>query len=256
MFRLSVAIIARDEADRIEAALASVRDIADEIVVLDSGSTDDTVARARAAGAQVHCVDWPGHVEQKNRALRLCRGAWVLSIDADERLDPELAQAVAAVVRAEPPGPLVGYEIARLSWWMGAPIRHGTWYPDRRLRLVRRERGRWAGLDPHDRLQVDGPVGVLPGQLHHHPYRSLGEHLAVIDRYTAIAARSLRAAGRPVRPVDVLVRPFLHFVKAYLLKAGFRDGVRGVCLAWLGASYVALKWARARLPPDERGEPA
>jgi hypothetical protein len=134
---------------------------------------------------------------------------------------------------------------------MGAPIRHGTWYPDRRLRLARRDRARWEGLDPHDRLAVDGPTGSLEGHLLHHPYRSLGEHLAVIDRYTAIASRALAESGVRAGPLDVLLRPVLHFVKAYLLKAGFRDGVRGICLAWLGACYVALKWGRRCLgdPP-------
>lgn len=249
MPELSVAIITRDEEDRIEEAIASVRGLATEILVMDSGSTDRTVERAAAAGARVIETDWPGHVAQKNRALDACRAEWVLSIDADERVDADLAASVRRVL-AEPGG-AVGFEVRRLSYWMGAPIRHGAWYPDRRVRLVRRDRARWQGLNPHDHLVADGSVGRLDGHLLHHPYRSLGEHLAVIDRYTAIASRSLAEAGVKAGLLDVLLRPFLHFVKVFLLKGGFRDGVRGVVLAWLGATYVALKWGRRWL-----GDPA
>ena len=248
MVPLSVAIIARDEADRLPGALAAVADLAAEVVVLDSGSTDQTVAVAEAAGARVLRTDWPGHVAQKNRALLACRHDWVLSIDADERPDAALRASIRAALQAEPA--VAGFELSRRSWWQGAPIRHGTWYPDRRLRLVRRDRARWVGLDPHDRLEVDGALGRLEGELEHHPYRDLGEHLAVIDRYTAIAARALAEAGVRARWWDVALRPPLHIVKSLLLKAGFRDGVRGLCLAWLGAAYVALKWGRRWLEQD------
>jgi glycosyltransferase involved in cell wall biosynthesis len=240
----SVTIIARDEADRIEAAVRSVA-FADEVVVLDSGSTDATVAIARAAGARVVETDWPGHVAQKNRALAEARHDWVLSIDADERVSPALAAGIQRALAAEPT--VAGFSVARLSWYLGEPLRHGVWHPDRRVRLFDRRRARWGGLDPHDRVVLDGPAGRLPGDLHHHPYRDLGEHLATIDRYTAIAAAGLRARGVRARWWDLAVRPPLHFVKAFLLRAGFRDGVRGGMVATLGATYVLLKWARVRL---------
>ncbi|MCK6506570.1 glycosyltransferase family 2 protein [Myxococcota bacterium] len=254
MLPLSVAIIARDEADRLPLAIASVRGLAREVVVVESGSSDDTAAVAAALGARVVQTDWPGHVAQKNRALQACTEPWVLCLDADEQVSPALA---ASIRRALGEGPSVdGYALSRLSWWQGAAVRHGTWYPDRRLRLVRRQGARWGGQNPHDRLEVDGPVGRLEGDLVHHPYRSLGEHLATIDRYTAIAAAELAAAGTRAGWADVALRPLLHFVKAYLLKAGFRDGVRGLCLAWLGASYVALKWGRRHLEQgSSRGAP-
>lgn len=245
MLPLSVAIIARDEADRLPQALASVADLAAEIIVFDSGSSDDTVAVALAAGARVERTDWPGHTAQKNRALAACRHDWVLSIDADERVSPALADSIRLALQSEPR--VAGFSVARLSWWQGAAIRHGTWYPDRRVRLVRRADAGWTGRDPHDRLKVDGPTARLDGDLHHHPYRSLGEHLATLDRYSATAAESLSRDGVHAGVLDVALRPFLHIVKALLLKGGIVDGVRGLCLAWLGAGYVALKWGRAYL---------
>ena len=243
---LSVTIIARDEGDRIGDAIRSVS-FADEVLVLDSGSTDDTVAVARALGARVESTDWPGHVAQKNRAVARASHDWILSIDADERVGPELGAAVQAVVAAGTGA--AGFSVSRLSTYLGAELRHGTWYPDRRVRLFDRRRGRWAGRDPHDHVCVDGPVAALGGDLLHRPYRDLGEHLRTIDRYTATSAAGLRAAGVRARWWDLLLRPPLHFVKAYLLKAGFRDGPRGLLVASLGAVYVLLKWTRVRLGP-------
>lgn len=241
---LSVTIIARDEADRIAEAIASVA-FADEVLVLDSGSSDDTAAVARSMGARVEETDWPGHVAQKNRAVERACHDWILSIDADERVSGELAASIQAVLAA---GPLAaGFEVSRLSTYLGAELRHGTWYPDRRVRLFDRRRAHWAGRDPHDTVEVNGPIARLGGDLLHVPYRNLGEHLRTIDRYTAISAAGLRADGVRACWWDLLLRPILHFVKAYLLKAGFLDGARGLIVAVLGAFYVLLKWTRVRL---------
>ncbi len=233
---LSAVIIARDEADRIEDAIRSVA-FADECVVLDSGSRDDTVARARALGARVIETDWPGHVAQKNRALAEARGDWILSIDADERVTEPLRAAILAALAAPAAD---GYRVARRNWWLGHRLAHGHWYPDRRVRLARRDRARWGGEDPHDVLIVDGRVADLPGDLDHHPYRSLAEHLATIERYSAIGAR--RGSW-----LDVLVRPGWHFFRGYVLRRGFLDGVPGLVVASLGALHTLLKWSRPRL---------
>lgn len=241
---LSVAIIARDEADRLGEALASVA-FADEIVVLDSGSSDGTPELARAAGARVLETDWPGHVAQKNRALAACSGAWILAIDADERVGAALREAVLAVV--EDPGEHVAFSVPRLSTWGGAPLRHGTWYPDRRVRLFRRECARWEGVDPHDHVVVDGPVGALQVPLDHHPYRSLAEHLRTIEAYTARQAMGLLQQGVRARWWDVALRPPLHLMKAILLRVAFLDGPRGLVVAGLGALNVLLKWGRVYL---------
>lgn len=238
---VSAVIIARDEVDRIEAAIASVA-FADEVLVVDSGSTDGTVERAQAAGARVERTDWPGFVAQKARATAMARHDWVLSVDADERVSPALAAELVAALAA--PGDAAGFAVPRLTWWEGAPVRRGAWWPDARVRLFDRRRAAWAGVDPHDEVRCRGPVRLLRAPIHHHPYRSLGEHFATIDAYTALGAAGLRAAGR--RPgVGSWLRPWAHLFKALVLKGGALDGHRGLSLALLGAAAVSLKWQRA-----------
>lgn len=240
---LSLVVITRNEADRIAACLASVP-WATERIVVDSGSTDDTVDVARRAGARVVVRDWPGHTAQKNRALALATQPWILSLDADERLSaPAQAELRAALGR---PRGAVGFSFPRCSSWLGHPIRHGRWYPDRKLRVVRRGQGRWMGPDPHDRLRADGRVRRLRGDILHEPYRDLDEHLATIARYSRVSAEALNDSGVRASRLDVALRPSLHFVDSYLLRRGFMDGIPGLAVATLGATHVLCKWARLR----------
>lgn len=239
---LSLVVIAQDEADRLGRCLDSVPWAVERIVV-DSGSTDATREVARSHGARFVRADWPGHVAQKNRALGLATQPWVLSLDADEWLEPEAATAIRQAITDPPPG-VEGFRLARCNHWLGRPIRHGRWYPDRKLRVVRRGRARWVGDDPHDRLTCDGGVVDLVGDIGHVPYRDFAEHLSTIDRYTAISAATLDGRGVRARRRDVLVRPPLRFVDGYLLRQGFRDGGAGLVLAGLGAAYTGLKWGR------------
>lgn len=239
---LSLVVIAVDEADRLGRCLDSVPQAVEKVVV-DSGSRDATRQVATAHGARWIRADWPGHVAQKNRALRLASQSWVLSLDADEWLEPEAAEAVAGAI-ASASADVDAFRLARCNHWLGRPIRHGRWYPDRKVRLVRRGAGRWVGDDPHDRLEVAGRVVDLPGDIGHVPYRSFAEHLQTIDRYTATSARSLDARGVRARRRDVLARPPLRFMDAYLLRAGFLDGGAGLALAGLGAVYTGMKWGR------------
>jgi glycosyltransferase involved in cell wall biosynthesis len=241
MLPLTAVLIVRDEADRVEAALRSVS-FADAVVVLDSGSEDDTVERCLALGAQVLETDWPGYVAQKNRAIDAAGTDWVLCIDADEQISAELAAEIAEFRRGPAPEAR-GFRVPRLTTWQGAPIRHGCWWPDARVRLFDRRFGRWSGEDPHDRVVIDGPIEELTAPILHDPYRDLTEHLVTIARYAELSAGEALARGRRARRLDLLVRPLAHLAKALLLRSGWRDGPRGVAIAFLGAASVALKWA-------------
>lgn len=235
---LSVVIIARNEADRLPIALRSVA-FADEVIVLDSGSVDETVRVARQLGARVVETDWPGHVAQKNRAMGEATHPWVLSIDADEWVTETLARSIQQVLATEPQ--VAGFKVRRRNFYLGRPLRGGGWYPDPRIRLARRSAARWAGEDPHDLLEVEGAVGWLEGDLNHAPYRSLSEHLETLDRYSARFVEVTRSRARWWDPV---LRPLWALFRSLVLQAGFRDGVRGCLVAGLGATYVLLKWSR------------
>ncbi len=257
---LSVCIITRNEEDNLPRCLASVAELAAQIVVVDSLSTDRTVAIAREAGAEVTSQEFLGHVKQKQLALGLAREDWVLSLDADEWLDGELRAAVAEVVSAGAgtggtPGTPVGYALNRRSFYLGAWIDHGGWSPEWRLRLVRRGRASWTGVDPHDRLEADGPVARLPGRLNHRPYRNLADHLAKVNRYTDImVARRLERGERPSL-FKLVTRPPFKFLKMYVLRAGFLDGWRGVVVAGMGCFYVFMKYAKLRAASEPPGPP-
>jgi len=239
---LAVCVITRDEEDRIGECLASVA-FADEILVVDSGSTDRTVAIARERGARVVVRDWPGYAAQKNFAQEQVAAAWVLSIDADERVTPELARQIRGLIAAAPDG-IAGASVPRRTWYLGRWIRHGGWYPDRKVRLARRGRGRWEGEHVHERLAVEGAVRALDGDLLHFTYRGIADHLLTIDRFTTAAARAMAARGARGAAVGMLVQPPLKFLKMYLLKAGFLDGLPGFIVAVLGSYYVFLKYAK------------
>jgi glycosyltransferase involved in cell wall biosynthesis len=239
---LAVCVITRDEEDRIGDCLASVA-FADEILVVDSGSTDRTVAIARATGARVIVREWPGYAAQKNFAQEQLAADWVLSVDADERVTPELAQQIQGLLAAVPEG-LAGASVRRRTWYLGRWIRHGGWYPDRKVRLVRRGRGRWEGEEVHERLVADGQIRALDGDLLHYTYRGIADHLRTIDRFTTAAARGMAARGARGARVGMIVNPPLKFLKMYLLKAGFLDGLPGFVVAVLGGYYVFLKYAK------------
>ncbi len=239
---LAVCIITLDEEDRIGDCLDSVS-WADELLVVDSGSTDRTVAIAREKGARVVVREWPGYAAQKNFALEQVAADWVLSIDADERVTPELAAEIRGLL-ADPPEQIVGASLPRRTWYLGRWIRHGGWYPDRKVRLVRRGRGRWDGESIHERLVAEGATRKLQGDLLHFTYRGIADHLRTIDRFTTESAREMAARGRSGALFGMIVNPPLKFLKMYLLKAGFLDGSPGFAVAVLGSYYVFLKYAK------------
>jgi glycosyltransferase involved in cell wall biosynthesis len=225
--RLSAIVIARNEAAKIEACLDSVA-FCDERIVVDSGSDDATVALAEAKGARVVQHAWEGFGPQKNFALSLAQGEWVLSLDADERVSPELASQIAQAVSG---GQADGYEMPRLSSFCGRPMRHSGWYPDYVLRLFRRGRARFSDDLVHERVICGGKVARLSAPLIHHPVERLEDALSRMDRYSTAGADMLVQSGRRVSFMTGILRGWWAFVRTYILRLGFLDGREGFLLA-------------------------
>lgn len=238
--RLSACLIVMNEADRIGDCLASL-DFCDEIVVIDSHSTDATRELAAAAGARVIERDWAGHQAQKQFAVEQATHDWILALDADERLSSDLRMEIVAL-RAMGFTGADGWSMPRLSHHLGTWIRYGSWYPNRQLRLFDRRCGHWGGGDPHDRWKMPGSEGRLLGDLLHVPYRSFDEHLHTLTGYASISAARMHEEGRRANVFDLLIRPPLRFVRGFVLKRGFLLGWRGLILAWLDAHSVWLKY--------------
>ena len=238
---VSACIIAFNEEQKLPDCLASVAFCA-EVVVVDSHSTDRTREIARERGAKVIERDWPGHIEQKNFAIDQATQEWVLCLDADERVTPELQ---AEIERALAAPDADGYEVARRNIYLGRWIKGGGWYPDRKLRLFRRGRGRWGGVNPHDHVRLDGGrVARLQGDLIHLSYDSIRDHLKTIDYFSTIAAGEKLHRGQGWIGLQLLLNPPWKFLKMWLLQGAIRDGWRGLIVAALGAFYVFLRYAK------------
>lgn len=237
---LAACIITLNEADRIDACLDSLA-FCDEIVVVDSGSTDGTRERAAARGARVLERAFDGYRSQKDFAVQAARCDWVLCIDADERVTPALRAAIEAA-RDRGFASAAAYRFARCTHYFGAPLRHGNAYPDRVLRLFDRRRAGWRGeREIHEQVGVDGPVARLAGDLDHQAYRSLGDQLRRLDRYSTLMAQHLHARGRRASLAAIVLSPAWRFLRGYVLRAGFLDGWRGLVFALVEADYVRRK---------------
>ena len=241
--KVSVIVISLNEASNIDAALGSVA-WADEIVVVDSGSVDDTLERARRHTDRVSHHTWTGYGAQKDHATRLASHDWVLSLDADERVSPELATEIQSVLEQEPPHG--GYRIPRMTRYLGTWIRTTDWYPDYQLRLYDRRKAHWSSDPVHESVHVDGSVGTLTQDIHHHAYRNLSDHVETINRYTNLAAGQLRDNGRRARLLDLLLLPTGAFVRNYLLHRGCLQGASGLLVSLMNSYYVFLKYAKLR----------
>ncbi len=238
---ISVAIITFNEERNLGACIRSCEDVADEIVVLDSFSTDGTEAIARSfpkVRFEQHAFD--GHVAQKNRALALCRNEWVLSLDADERLSPELRDEILAL----DPGDRDGFRVPRLTFAMGRGIRHSGWYPQRKPRLFKRSRARSVGDDPHDYFEVDGVRGDLRGDLLHYSFTDLAHQAQSHNAFSSIQAFNYVNRGRRFGITSVVLRPIVKFVEIYVYKRGFLDGLHGFVIAINSAYGTFLKFAK------------
>ena len=239
--KLTVTVITRDESAHIAAALQSVS-WADEIIVVDSRSTDDTVAIARKYAARVEVRDWPGYSAQKNYAAEIASNDWILSLDADERVTSELASEIRQTLQGQPAAR--GYRIPRVTWYLGRWIRSTDWYPDYQLRLYDRRAGRWNGRRVHESVDLQGAPAFLRHELQHYAYRDIAHHLATIDRYTTLAAEQWLAEGRRTNGFEIFIHPRLAFLRNYLLRGGIRDGAAGLLVSKLNAYYVFLKFAK------------
>lgn len=238
---LSAVLIVHNEEAHLRECLASVRDIADEIIVLDDGSTDATVAVAQEYGGRVATRPFDDFGRQKQAALELARGTWILSIDADERITPALAREIARVVRDD--NAADGYWVRRTMVYLGRRLRFGGAGSEWILRLARRERARFAPLPVHEHLIVDGRTERLSGALDHIKYRALREHIDTINRYTELAATRKREAGRRFSLTHVLRIPWELFSRL-VLRLGILDGRAGVIHAAMAAFYAFVQYAK------------
>jgi glycosyltransferase involved in cell wall biosynthesis len=238
---LTATVITLNEAAHIEDCLAALR-WADELIVVDSGSTDGTPELARAAGAIVIERDWPGYSAQKDFAASQASHDWILSVDADERVTPELADEVRSTVQN--PGNHAGFRIPRVTFHLGRWIRTTDWYPDYQLRLYDRRHARWARRRVHESIKADGAVGQLAGELQHYAYRDLAHHYETMQRYTRLAALQMKDDGRTANPLQLFFHPPAAFLRNYVLKRGFLDGTPGLIISAMNAHYVFMKFAK------------
>jgi glycosyltransferase involved in cell wall biosynthesis len=241
MPQLSAIVITRNEAANIGECLDGLA-FCDECIVVDCGSTDSTAAIARGKGARVEYHEWQGFGQQKNYALSLATGDWVLSIDADERVTQELADAIKTAMAG---GGADGFELPRISSFCGRPMRHSGWFPDYVLRLFRRGKARFDDAVVHERAICDGTVKRLNKPLIHHPVLKLEDALSRMDRYSTASAQALGASGRNVSFINGIAHGFFAFLKSYVLRLGFLDGAEGFLLAVANAEGSYYRYMKA-----------
>ena len=243
MQQVSAVIITFNEEAQIARCISSVRDLVTEIVVLDSSSTDRTKEIAQSLGARVLNQPFAGYVEQKNAAIQLAIHDWVLCLDADEALDETLRSSLSRVALTNPNN---AYKMNRCTNYCGQFIRHGSWYPDTKLRLFNKSTGRWAGTNPHDEVQVDPTVKVehLKGDILHFSYDSIAEHVSQNNRFSSIAAEALYQQGKKTTLFKVFFNGQWAFFRSYVIRAGFLDGLYGYIIARNIAHLTFLKHAK------------
>jgi glycosyltransferase involved in cell wall biosynthesis len=243
---ISICLISGSEAHRIRRVLESVAGWAGEIViVLNAEVSDGTDQIAAEFGAQVFREPWKGFIGQKNSVAEKCTQPWLLNLDADEIVTPELQNEIAALLASGNP-PHAAYEFPRCTFYCGRWIRHGDWYPDRILRLWRRGAARWAGEDPHAKLEVNGSIGRLRSDVQHYSAETINHQIAKTVQYADDFVRLALKKNKTTTFSDLLVRPVWRFIRAYFFKLGFLDGWQGFTIAWLTAFYTFLRYVRVR----------
>ena len=241
--KISVKINVYNEAHNIAAACESVA-WADEIVICDSDSTDNTVEIARRYTDKIFNREFRGYKDKHEYSDSQTTGDWIFWLDADERVTPELRAAIEALRQPDPATLPDGFWIARRTLFQKRWIKHSGWYPDYQMRLYRKAASYWDGVAPHETARVRGSTGTLSGELLHDTSDSLSDHLRRMDWYTTIAAEYLHQHGKQVRTLDLFILPIAAFIRTYLFKQGFRDGVQGLIIAMFTAYSVFLKHAK------------
>lgn len=244
--QISATVITLDEEANLGRCLASLRGVADEVVVLDSGSRDRTEQIAREGGARFFPQPWLGYGPQKNAATDRATHDWILSLDADEALSDELRASLVALKAAGPGAD--AYEVSRLNWYCGRFLRHSGWYPDRKVRLWRKGAARWSDATIHELVEPapGARVGRLRGDLLHYTCLTRAQHLRTIERFTTLSAEALARAGRDASPWKRVASPAAHFLRDYVLKLGFLDGIQGFHACRLSAYATWLKYEKLR----------
>jgi glycosyltransferase involved in cell wall biosynthesis len=240
MTKLSVVVICYNEEAILGECLSAVQ-WAEEIVVLDSFSTDRTLEIAQEHTPRVFQGEWQGYAKQKSLALTYATHPWVLSLDADEVVSPELAREIQSLLAGNPG--FSGYRVPRRAFYMGRYLRH-CWHPDLKLRLFRKDRGRWSEHEVHESFLLDGPSGQLKNPLFHYSFPRIEDHLSTIQQYTTLGAESLAKAGRVFSLARLLGSPLAMFLQQYIGKRGFLDGIPGLVASVLSAFHEFVKYAK------------
>lgn len=240
MEKLSAVIITFNEEKNIGRCIESIKDITDEILILDSNSTDQTAVIAESKGAIVIKESFRGHIQMKNRAVELAANNYILSLDADEALDPRL---ILSILTEKENFTYKAYRMNRCTNYCGQFIRHGSWYPDRKVRIFDRRFARWGGTNPHDKITVDENTEVkqLAGDILHYSYYTIAEHVTQNNKFSTISADALFAQGKTTSLLKIVVNPVWAFIQGYLLRAGFLDGLFGLVIAVQVSHLTFLK---------------
>lgn len=250
--KLSGVIITYNEEENIARCLDSLKSVVDEIIVVDSYSTDRTAEICRSYSVNFIQNEFKGHIEQKNFAMEQARYDYVLSLDADEALSEELQQSILQL--KEKGGLTGGFQVSRITSYCGSWIRHCGWYPDRKIRLWNRNQGYWGGVNPHDKVILDSSqhISVLKGDLLHYSYPTIESHVAQLDKFSSIAASEKFKRGKKVNVfVHIILYPFFIFLKTYLLKRGIFDGYYGFIISINNAYYRFLKYIKLKRLYDQ-----
>ncbi|MGB2765286.1 MAG: glycosyltransferase family 2 protein [Candidatus Aminicenantaceae bacterium] len=241
---ISVVIITYNEEKRLEPALKSVEGLASEIIIVDSFSNDNTVRIAKKYTKKVYQRKWTNFADQKNFANGFVSFPWILSLDADERVSPELQDEILKIKKEEPD--CAGFLMPRQVFYLGKWIRHSGWYPDRKIRLFLKDKARWEGEYVHERLIIEGKIQKLENSIHHFTYRNISEHLSRINKFSDLGAQKLYTQKSKCRWYHLVFMPFFRFAKSFIFRAGFLDGYAGFIISVLHGYAIFARYAKLR----------